>query len=117
VKFRNLEFGAVTIDGVAYDYDVIIEKGRVGKRKKKASRPFREIYGHTPLTAGENIPWDCKTLVIGNGIHGALPVVPAFEKAAAKHGVQLKIMHTDQAIEFLEKADLKSTNAILHLTC
>ena len=117
MKIRNLEFGSVTIDGVEYDYDVVIEKGKVGKRKKKASKPFREIYGHTPLTAEENVPWNCKTLVVGTGIHGSLPVVPAFEKAAAKHGVQLKIMHTDQAIAFLEKADLKSTNAILHLTC
>jgi hypothetical protein len=35
----------------------VIARGRVRNRKKKASKPFRGSFGHTPVSIEENIPW------------------------------------------------------------
>ena len=68
-------FGSIRIDGVVYEHDVVIAGERVRKRKKKASRPFRDAFGHTPLSIEEDIPWGCRRLVVGTGADGALPVM------------------------------------------
>ena len=42
------EFGRITIDGVVYEHDVVIEKGEIRKRKKGPSKALRGRYGaHT----------------------------------------------------------------------
>jgi hypothetical protein len=35
-----------SIDGVTYNHDVAIDRGKVRKRKKKASKKFREAFEH-----------------------------------------------------------------------
>jgi hypothetical protein len=57
MKFQQFSFGQIRIDGIEYGYDVVIDRGKVGKRKKKASKKFREAFGHTPLSLEEDIPW------------------------------------------------------------
>jgi len=37
---------------VTYDHDLIIDHGKIRRRKKAASRKFRGAYGHTPLVRG-----------------------------------------------------------------
>jgi Uncharacterized conserved protein len=49
MRFEAFSFGSIRINGVTYDYDVVIDRGEVRKRKKKASKKFREAFGHTPL--------------------------------------------------------------------
>jgi hypothetical protein len=44
-------------------------------RKKKASKKFRDAFGHTPLSAEERIPWKRRQLVVGTGAYGRLPVM------------------------------------------
>jgi hypothetical protein len=56
---------SVRVDGVTYDHDLIIDRGKIRKRKKAASKRFRGAYGHTPLSIAEDIPWRCRRLVIG----------------------------------------------------
>jgi hypothetical protein len=63
------------LSGVTCDHDLIIDRGKIRKRTKAASRRFRGGYGHTPLSAAEDIPWRCGRLVIGTGADGALPVM------------------------------------------
>jgi hypothetical protein len=65
MRFGRFKFGSVQIDGVTYEYDVVIDGGSIRKRKKKPSKPFRNAYGHTPLSAAEDIPWHCRRLVVG----------------------------------------------------
>ena len=74
MKFQQFSFGHIRIDDIEYDYDVVIDRGKVEKRKKKASKKFREAFGHTPLSMEEKIPWKCRRLVVGTG-EGALPVM------------------------------------------
>src|SRR5438128_7003163 len=75
MRFGSFKFGSIQIDGVTYEYDVVIDGGSIRKRKKKPSKPFRSSYGHTPLSAAEDIPWRCRRLVVGTGAHGALPIM------------------------------------------
>jgi len=60
---------------MTYDHDVIIDRGKVRKRGKAASKQFCKFYWHTPLSATEDIPCGCRRLVIGNSAAGRLPVV------------------------------------------
>jgi hypothetical protein len=75
MKIRLVSFGQIEVEGKRYDHDVMIEQGRVRKRDKKASKAHREEYGHTPLSAGENIPWRGKKRFIGIGSYGSLSVM------------------------------------------
>jgi hypothetical protein len=82
MRFEKFFFGLIRIDGVTYEYDVVIDRGEIRKRKKKPSKQFRNAFGHTPLTIEENIPWRCHRLVIGMGAHGALPVMDEVKREA-----------------------------------
>src|SRR5207248_2825265 len=74
MKARLVKFGEIEVGGKRYTHDVVIDGGKVRKRKKGPSKQFREEFGHTPLSAGEEIPWGGKQLIVGTGAHGALPV-------------------------------------------
>ena len=50
MRFSGYSFGSVRVDGVTYDHDLVIDRGKIRKRKKGASRKFRGAYGHTPLS-------------------------------------------------------------------
>jgi hypothetical protein len=95
---------------------VVIDRGKIRKRQKKPSKKFREDFGHTPLSAEEEIPWKCLRLVVGTGAHGRLPVMKEVQREAERHRVKLLILPTIQAIEVLQRAP-DDTNAILHVTC
>ncbi len=115
MQFEEFTFGSIRIDGVSYDHDVVIDRGEVRKRKKKASKKFREAFGHTPLSLEEGIPWKCRRLLVGTG-NGALPVMKEVQVEAKRRKVELSIMPTAQAIELLKEKPA-GTNAILHITC
>jgi hypothetical protein len=116
MRIDQFTFGSIRIDGVIYEHDVVYARGRVRKRKKKSSKPFRDAFGHTPLSIEENIPWDCRRLVVGTGADGALPVMDEVKREAARREIQLLTVLTSEAIRALQ-AEPKETNAILHVTC
>ena len=116
MRFTGYSFGSIRVDGVTYDHDLIIDRGKIRKRKKAASRKFRGTYGHTPLSIEENIPWRCRRLVAGTGADGALPVMQQVRDEARRRKTGLVVLPTADAISALTKATA-DTNAILHLTC
>ena len=116
MQFRHFEFGVIEIDGVTYEHDLVVDRGEIHRRKKKASRKFRETFGHTPLSVEENIPWKCTRLVIGTGAYGRLPVMDDVKREARDRRVRLVVLPTAEAIKVLEKHP-KKTNAVLHVTC
>jgi len=75
MKARLVKFGEIEVEGKRYTHDVVIDGSKVRKRKKGPSKQFREKFGHTPLSAEEEIPWGGKLLIVGTGAHGALPVM------------------------------------------
>jgi hypothetical protein len=115
MQFESFSFGSIQIDGITYENDVVIDRGEVRKREKKPSKKFRDVFGHTPLSIEEPIPWSCRRLVIGTGA-GALPVMDQVKREAQRREVELVIVPTARAIELL-KGQPPDTNAILHVTC
>ncbi len=115
MRFDKFSFGSIRINGVTFERDVVIDRGKVHKRKKKPSRKFRDAFGHTPLSIEEKIPWRCQRLVIGTGT-GALPVMKEVKQEAKRRKIELLVLPTAQAIKAL-KEDQDKTNAILHVTC
>jgi hypothetical protein len=116
MRIGSFSFGSIEIDGTTFEHDVVIDRGRIRKRKKGPSKPLRAEYGHTPLSASEDLPWRCRRLVIGSGADGALPVTDDVVKEAETRGVELLILPTRDAIQELERSP-KATNAVLHVTC
>ena len=116
MRFRDFPFGSIRIDGTPYDYDVVIDRGEVRKRKKKPSKRFQGEFGHTPLSVEEKILWKCRRLVVRTGAYGRLPVMKEVKREAERRKIELLILPATQAIEALEK-DADETNAILHVTC
>src|SRR5713101_3616256 len=115
MRFEKFSFGSIRIDGTTYEHDVVIDRGEIRKRKKKASRKFRDAFGHTPLSVKEKIPWECRRLVIGTGT-GALPVMKEVKREAKRRKIKLLILPTVEAIKVLQKTS-DETNAVLHVTC
>ena len=70
-------------------HDVVINRGEISKRKKKASKQFRDEFGHTPLSVEENIPWKRRQLVIGIGAYGRLPVMQEVRREAERHKIKI----------------------------
>ena len=116
MRFTDYSFGSVRVDGVTYDHDLIIDRGKIRKRKKAASKKFRGAYGHTPLSVAEDIPWRCRRLVIGTGADGALPVMQQVQEEARRRKIDLVVLPTAEAIGVLG-GTTKDTNAVLHVTC
>ena len=116
MQFRDFSFGSLRVDGETYAYDLVIDRGKLHKRKKTASKRFKSDFGHTPLSIEEDIPWKCQRLVIGTGAYGRLPVMEKVKCEAKRRKVELVELPTAEAIQLLNN-ESQDTNAILHLTC
>lgn len=116
MRIEEFSFGRITIDGVTYEHDVVIDHEEIRRRKKKPSKKFRSEYGHTPLSAREAIPWNCRRLVIGTGACGNLPVLNDLKREAARRDIELVVAPTAEAITILRRRS-SDTNAVLHVTC
>lgn len=117
MRVDEYAFGHITIDGVAYEHDIVIEGGTIRKRKKGPSKGRREEFGHTPLTPAERVPWGAKKLWIGTGAHGRLPVPDDFRQEARRRGVELLMKTTPELVKLINEALPADTNVILHVTC
>jgi hypothetical protein len=112
-----ISFGLIEIDGQRFDHDVVIEAGRIRRRKKGPSKRHRAEYGHTPLSADEAIPWSAPRLIVGTGADGALPITRDLYREAERRGVEIIAQPTPEACELLGRADPGSMSAVIHVTC
>ncbi len=117
MKMRMQTFGEIEVDGECYDYDLVIERGRIRRRQKKPSKTYRARYGHTPLSAEEAIPWHGTQLFIGTGMYGKLPVMPEVYAAAEKERIEVVALPTPVLCKELQKLLPEDVNAVLHVTC
>lgn len=117
MKARWIRFGEIEVEGERYTYDVVIDGGRVLKRKKKASKAYREQYGHTPLSVDEPIPWGGPRLIIGTGESGSLPVMPEVKQEGARRGVEIVALPTEEALHLISGLKAREVYAVLHVTC
>jgi hypothetical protein len=117
MKARLIAFGEIEVEKQRYDHDVVIEAGKVSKRKKGPSKQYREQTGHTPLSIKEHIPWGGNQLIVGTGSYGRLPVMPEIEHEAIRRGIKLVAVPTEEACRLLKDLKPKDAYAILHTTC
>ncbi len=101
MKFGHFSFGSIRIDGATYEHDIIVDRGKILKRKKRPSKRFQDEFGHTPLSVEEEIPWKCRQLIVGTGAYGRLPVMEEVKQEARRRHVQLLILPTAEAIKKL----------------
>src|SRR5215216_7340502 len=114
MQVRLLGFGSIEVEGRKYENDIIINGGRVRKRKKKPSKRYRDEYGHTPLSADEELPWDGGRMIIGTGAYGSLPIMPEVVEEARRRGVDLDAAPTDEACRAISGLDSREVYAVLH---
>jgi hypothetical protein len=117
MQARLIEFGEIEVEKERYEHDIVIEAGKVRKRKKGPSKPYRGQAGHTPLSIEETIPWGGNQLIVGTGVYGRLPVMPEVEKEARRRGIKLLVVPTEEACRLLSALQRKDAYAILHTTC
>jgi hypothetical protein len=117
MKAKFLGFGEVELDGKRYDADVVIEGGKVRRRRKKPSKAYRDQFGHTPLSRDEDIPWGRRRLIVGTGADGQLPIMrEVFSEAARKH-VEIVAVPTKKACRLIQELPRSKLAAVLHVTC
>ena len=114
---KFVAFGEMEINGKRIRNDVLIDGGKIRKRKKKPSKAYREQFGHTPLSADEKLPLDGDQLIIGTGAYGRLPIMPEVLTAAAERGVEVVAVSSAEACELISRQDDKDVYAIVHVTC
>src|SRR5262249_48315157 len=114
MRIDTFSFGSIQIDDITYEHDIVIDRGEIRKRKKRRSRKWKDEYGHTPLSAEEEIPWKCRRLVVGTGAYGRLPVMNDVKLEAERRKIELLLLPTAEAITKLNQ-DMDQTNAILHV--
>jgi hypothetical protein len=117
MQARLLAFGSIEVDGRTYEHDIVIDGGRVRKRKKKPSKAHRHQFGHTPLSADEELPWGGRRLIIGTGAYGSLPIMPEVSEEAARRGVGLAAVPTEDACRLIAGLEKPEVHAVLHVTC
>ena len=112
-----VEFGKLEIEGERYVKDVVIDGGKIRKRDKGPSKALPHRGRHTPLTAGEVIPWGGKRLIIGTCAKGQLPISPDVREEAARRGIAIEALPTRDACRLLADLEPADVYAILHITC
>jgi hypothetical protein len=117
MQVRLLRFGSVEVDGREYNHDIVLEGGRVRKRQKKASKRYRDHFGHTPLSADEELPWGGDRLIIGTGAYGSLPIMAEVVEEARRRGVDITALPTEDACRLIASLDENEVHAVLHVTC
>ena len=114
----STEFGAITIDGKAYDHDVIIRlSGKVEKRRKRLSK---DVYGtsHVVSEAEAKFVFEkgCDLLVVGAGQQGNVRLSPEASEFLDKKGCRVLVQPTPEAIHSFNRAREK-TIGLMHVTC
>ena len=112
-----VRFGSIELDGREYNHDIVVEGRRVRKRQNKASKPYRDRFGHTPLSADEELPWCGDRLIIGTGAYGSLPIMPEVVEEARRRGVDITALPTEDACRLIASLDENEVHAVLHVTC
>lgn len=118
MRIEGTEFGSITIDGKAYDHDVVIRlSGKVARREKKLSS---EKYGTSHIIskaeAKEVFEDGCDQLIIGTGQAGNVHLSPEAKEFFEKRGCQVVLQPTPDAIQTFNQSHEKKIG-LMHVTC
>jgi hypothetical protein len=117
-KIDQTSFGSITIEGKAFEYDVLIRmNGEIEKRKKKLSKA---IYGTSHVLSLDEAKYvyekGTKRLIIGSGQDGNVELSnEAAEYFESKH-CKVDLWPTPKAIGAWNKAE-GDVIGLFHVTC
>ena len=117
MQVRLLRFGSIEVDGREYNNDIVIEGGRVRKRKKKPSKPYATSSGILLCPLTRSSPGGGERLIIGTGAYGSLPIMPEVLEEAGRLGVDLTALPPEDTCRLIAGFDLDEVHAVLHVTC
>jgi hypothetical protein len=117
-KIDETSFGSITIEGKAFEYDVLIRlNGEIEKRKKKLSKA---LYGTSHILSLDEAKFvyekGTKRLIIGSGQDGNVKLSnEAADYFESKH-CQVNLLPTPRAIGTWNKAE-GDVIGLFHVTC
>ena len=118
MEIERTSFGAITIDGKTYDYDVVVRlSGEIVKRKKKLSKKY---YGTSHVLSKDEAKFvfekGCEQLIVGSGQMGNVQLSPEAEAYFAKKGCKVLLQRTPDAICLFNRSKAKKIG-LFHVTC
>jgi hypothetical protein len=118
MTIESTAFGSITVDGTAYEHDVIIRlSGEVMKRKKRLSKQY---YGTSHVISKDEAKFvfekGCKQLIVGSGQMGNVHLSPEAEAYFSKKGCEVLLLPTPQAINAFNKSRARKAG-LFHVTC
>lgn len=118
MEIERTSFGAITIDGKTYDYDVVVRlSGEIVKRKKKLSKKY---YGTSHVLSKDEAKFvfekGCEQLIVGSGQMGNVQLSPEAEAYFAKKGCKVLLQRTPDAIRLFNRSKVKKIG-LFHVTC
>jgi hypothetical protein len=117
-KINSTRFGSITIEGEAYENDVLIRlSGKVKTRKKKLSKA---IYGTSHKISLDEAQYifeeGAERLIIGTGQTGFVELSDEAADYFKKNECQVQMLPTPEAIRVWNKSDGEII-ALFHVTC
>jgi hypothetical protein len=111
-RMQDYSFGRVVVDGQEQTRDLIVLPERVvtnwwrREGHSLALDDLREVQGELP-----------EKLILGTGAHGRLRPPRAVIEELERRGIDVEVLHTDEAVRRYGELDERATAAALHLTC
>jgi len=119
-KARLVSFGLVELDGRTYDHDVLVERGRVSRRRRRIRSRSGPVRSHPADHRGASavaLPADDHR----DGRRGSSSGYARGRRGGPPPGIELLVLRTEEACVRLSAADatadVDETAAVLHVTC
>jgi hypothetical protein len=111
-RLEDYSFGRIVVDGEEQTRDLIVLPHRTLRNwwrregHSLAIEDFGEIEDELP-----------EKLILGTGAHGRLRPPRAVIEELERRGIDVELLHTDEAVRRYGELDERRTAAALHLTC
>jgi hypothetical protein len=115
---NDSSFGSISVDGVVYDHDIIINlEGKVKKRKKKLSKA---VYGTSHTISLDEAKYVFQEgsdgIIVGSGQYGVAVLSQEATGFLEQNNCKVVLLPTPDAIKKWNRAEGKWI-ALFHITC
>jgi hypothetical protein len=114
------DFGSITVEGTAFDHDVVISPdGEVSKRKKKLSKA---VYGTSHTISLEEARYvygraaGADRLIVGAGQYGKVRLSPEAADFLARKACEIVLLPTAVVIGIWNETEGRAVG-LFHVTC
>jgi hypothetical protein len=111
-RLQDYSFGRLLVDGEEHDRDLIVLPGRIVAnwwRREGHSLAIEDL-----ADVQDELP---EKLILGTGAQGQLRPPDAVLEELERRGIDVEVLHTDEAVRRYGELDERRTAAALHLTC